>query len=75
MLMSLRSGVGLDGIQKRCSTIVFGELDWSPGIHRQCAGRLDREGQQRQVMAIYLCSESGSDPLIIDLLRLSLQLP
>lgn len=70
MLMSLRSGVGLDGIQKRCSTVVFGELDWSPGIHRQVVGRLDREGQQRQVMAIYLCSESGSDPLIIDLLGL-----
>lgn len=70
MLMSLRSGVGLDGIQKRCSTVVFGELDWSPGIHRQCTGRLDREGQQRQVMAIYLCSESGSDPLMIDLLGL-----
>ena len=70
MIMSLRSGVGLDGIQHRCATVVFGELDWSPGIHRQFIGRVDREGQQRQVMAIYLCSESGSDPLIIDLLGL-----
>lgn len=70
MIMSLRSGVGLDGIQKRCSTVVFGELDYSPGIHHQVTGRLDREGQTRQVMAIYLCSESGSDPLIIDLLGL-----
>lgn len=70
MFISLRSGVGLDGIQKRCSTVVFGELDWSPGIHYQVAGRLDREGQQKQVMAIYLVSDSGSDPLIVDLLGL-----
>lgn len=70
MIMSLRSGVGLDGLQKRCSTVVFGELDWSPMVQRQVVGRLDREGQARQVMAIYLCSDSGSDPLIIDLLGL-----
>lgn len=36
MLMSLRAGVGLEGLQQVCSTVVFGELDWSPGIHDQC---------------------------------------
>lgn len=40
MLMSLRSGSGVDGIQHHCSTVVVGELDWSPGAMEQC---LDRE--------------------------------
>lgn len=70
MIMSLRSGVGLDGLQYRSSIAVAGELDWSPAVHRQFFGRLDREGQTKPVMGIYLCSDSGSDPLIIDLLGL-----
>lgn len=69
-ILSLRSGVGIDGLQHRCSTVVFGELDWSPAVHHQLIGRLDREGQLNQVMAIFLCSDSGSDPLLIDLLGL-----
>ncbi len=69
-IISLRSGIGLDGLQFRCSTVVFGELDWSPQVHYQVTGRLDREGQEEPVMAIYLCSDSGSDPLMIDLLGL-----
>jgi hypothetical protein len=31
MMMSLRSGSGVDGLQEVCYTGVFGELDWSPG--------------------------------------------
>jgi hypothetical protein len=68
MIMSLRSGAGLDGLQKRCSTIVFGELDWSPQVHAQCIARLDRPGQTRQVDAIYLHSDGGSDPSMIGVL-------
>lgn len=49
---------------------MIGELDWSPQVHHQVIGRLDREGQKKPVMAIYLCSDSGSDPLIVDLLGL-----
>lgn len=70
MIISLRSGVGLDGLQYAGSLVVFGELDWSPAVHDQVIGRLDREGQQKQVTAIYLVSNSGSDPLIVDLLGL-----
>lgn len=70
MIMSIRSGVGLDGLQYRCSIGVVGELDWSPAVHRQFFGRLDREGQTRPVMGIYLCSDSGSDPMLVDLLGL-----
>lgn len=69
-IISLRSGVGLDGLQHRCRTVVFGELDWSPQVHTQVIGRVDRDGQPEQVSAYFLVSEFGSDPVIIDLLGL-----
>lgn len=68
LILSLRSGAGLDGLQKRCSTVVFGELDWSPQVHKQVIGRLRRPGQAKQVDAIYLHSDFGSDPLMIEVL-------
>lgn len=68
MIISLRSGEGLDGLQFKCKDIVFGELDWSPAIHNQVIGRLHRDGQTNQVTAHYLVSDGGSDPLLIDLL-------
>lgn len=70
LIMSLRSGAGLDGLQARCSTMVFGELDWSPGVHHQCIGRLDREGQTAPVTAIFLVVEEGSDPPMMEVLGL-----
>lgn len=70
MIMSLRSGAGLDGLQHRASTMVFGELDWSPGVHHQCIGRLDREGQTRPVTAMFLVSNDGSDPPMMEVLGL-----
>lgn len=72
MIISLRSGIGLNGLQERCSLVVFGELDWSPKVHDQVIGRVDRdrdEGEQ-QVTAIFLVTDSGSDPPMIDLLGL-----
>jgi superfamily II DNA or RNA helicase len=70
LIMSLRSAAGLDGLQARCSTIVFGELDWSPGVHHQCVERLDREGQERPVMAMFLVADEGSDPPMMEVLGL-----
>lgn len=69
-IMSLRSGAGLDGLQYRCSTVLIGELDWSPKIHEQIIGRLNREGQEEQITAIYLISNEGSDPPMVELLGL-----
>jgi SNF2 family DNA or RNA helicase len=69
-IISLRSGAGLDGLQHRCKTVVFGELDWSPKVHDQLAARADRDGQAEQVSVFYLVSEYGSDPVIISLLGL-----
>lgn len=71
-IMSLRSGAGLDGLQHRCSTVIFGELDWSPKVHEQIIGRLDREGQLEQITAIYLNADEGSDPPMVELLGLKM---
>jgi SNF2 family DNA or RNA helicase len=68
MLISLRAGAGIDGLQHCCSTVVFGELDWSPGVHEQCVGRVHRDGQQDPVQAYFLISDEGSDPIVSDVL-------
>lgn len=73
LIMSLRSGAGLDGLQTMCRTAVFGELDWSPGVHEQCAGRIHRDGQQEPVAAYFLVSEFGADPIMVDVLGLKRQ--
>lgn len=67
MFMSLRSGAGLDGIQQHCSIAVIGELDWSPGVHHQFIGRLDRDGQPNPVTAFFLVTDDGSDPPMMEL--------
>jgi SNF2 family DNA or RNA helicase len=68
LVMSLRSGAGLDGLQKACRVAVFGELDWSPGMHDQCLGRLHREGQGDPVVGYFLTCEYGSDPTVMEAL-------
>ena len=67
LIMSLRSGAGVDKLQHVCSTVVFGELDWSKRFHDQAIGRVDREGQTQPVTAFFLNSEDGSDPAMVDL--------
>ncbi len=79
-IISLRSGVGLDGLQEICNTVVIAELDWSGQVHQQIIGRARRENEEDQVKdtlegkesvtAIYLVADCGSDPPIIDLLGL-----
>jgi SNF2 family DNA or RNA helicase len=71
-IISLRSGIGLNGLQSRCNTIVIGELDWSPKVHEQLIGRVDRDGRDvsKQVTAIYCVCDYGSDPVIMDILGL-----
>lgn len=73
-IISLRSGAGLDGLQQVCQDMVFGELDWSPKVHDQLIGRLHRDRQDDEdpwnITAHYLVSDSGSDPVMINLLGL-----
>lgn len=70
LLMSLRSGAGVDGLQQVCRTVVFAELDWSPAVHEQCMGRVNRDGQPDPVDAYFLLSEEGTDPIIAPVLGL-----
>lgn len=69
IIISLRSAAGLDGLQFASSTIVHGELDWSPGVHEQCDTRVFRDGQTKPVIAYYLTCDDGSDPIISTVLR------
>jgi hypothetical protein len=68
LMMSLRAGAGVDGLQGVCRTVVFGELDWSAGVHEQNAGRVHRDGQPDSVAAYYLISNYGADPVMVDVL-------
>lgn len=65
LMISLRSGAGLDGLQSVCNTVVFGELDWSPHVMDQVIARVDRDGQTKHVQAFYLTVNDGSDPFIM----------
>lgn len=68
MIISLRSGAGLDGLQDVCRVGVFGEFDWSPGVHEQCMGRFDRDGQDEPTTAYFLMSSVGADPIMAEVL-------
>ena len=69
LILSLRAGAGLDGLQHVCRTPVFGELDWSPMVMHQCVGRLHRDGQPDPVTAYFLVSDEGLDPIMTQVLN------
>lgn len=62
LIMSLRSGAGVDSLQNFCHIGVFGEFDWSYAVHKQCMGRYHRDEQQNPCTSYFLLSNSGSDP-------------
>lgn len=71
LILSLRSGDGLDGLQHVESvTPVIGELDWSPQVIDQCLGRRHRDGLLQKVVAYIAVANEGSDPTIADVLGL-----
>ncbi len=73
IIVSLRAGAGLDGLQHVCRTGVFGELDYTSGVMSQCAGRIFRDGQPDPVTMYYLNSTEGTDPIMIDILGIKKQ--
>lgn len=74
LIMSLRSGSGVDGLQKVASVGVFAELDWSPQVHEQAIGRLRRDGMgDDPPVAYFLVSDDGSDPALMEVLGLKRQ--
>lgn len=66
LIMSLRAGAGLDGLQGSCNIVVFGELDWSPGVHEQNIGRVWRDGQENSVNVYFMVCDEGSDPFMVE---------
>jgi intein/homing endonuclease len=68
LIISNRSGAGLDGLQARCQDFVAGELDWSPQVLKQLVGRLRRYGQEDIVNAHYMIANGGCDPLMVETL-------
>jgi len=70
LIMSLRSGAGVDGLQLASNVAVFGELDWSPQVHEQAIGRLRRDGMgEAPPVAYFLNSTEGSDPALMEALQ------
>lgn len=79
LIISLRSGSGLNGLQNMTKVAVIGELDWSPQVHDQCIGRLNRDLDEdalmlvdpdEPVVAYFLVSRVGADPVMADVLNL-----
>lgn len=68
-MLSLRVATGLNLPRARC--VVFGELDWSPGVHAQCEDRTQRgEATDHEVLCYYLVSDDGMDATMMDSLGL-----
>jgi len=66
LIISLRSGAGLDGLQTRFHTLIVGEMDWAPAVIHQLIGRIDRPGQpEEEITVIFPYVEYGSDPTIM----------
>lgn len=63
------AGVGLDGLQHGCHKVAFAEVPTSPSAAKQCIGRVDRTGQEKDVDAIYLVGEGTSDELALSILK------
>lgn len=50
------------------STVVFGEMFWTPGIMIQAEDRVHRHGQQNNVTVYYLCADKTVDTMLFGLL-------
>ena len=54
-------GEGTDGLQERCSTVVWLSKDDNRLLNEQAAGRLDRQGQKRAVVSYEIIAEDTYD--------------
>eukprot|EP01022_Parablepharisma_sp_SALTPOND_P029228 TRINITY_DN728_c0_g1_i12.p1 TRINITY_DN728_c0_g1~~TRINITY_DN728_c0_g1_i12.p1 ORF type:complete len:603 (-),score=97.59 TRINITY_DN728_c0_g1_i12:519-2327(-) len=51
------------------STVVFAEMNWTPGIMEQAEDRVHRIGQKNSVIIYYLYADNTLDPMIYKLIR------
>lgn len=69
LVISLRSGSGIDGIQYTgCRVVIEVELDWAPNVHDQLRTRVARDGQPDPVVVYTLVIDDGSDPTVADVI-------
>lgn len=69
LVLSLRSGSGIDGLQYTdCRVVVEVELDWAPNVHDQLRARVARDGQPDPVTVYTLVIDDGSDPVVADVI-------
>src|SRR3990167_7724822 len=54
------AGVGINGLQDHCSTVVFAELSWVPGEIGQAVDRCHRIGQTANSVNVYLLHVPGT---------------
>lgn len=54
------AGTGINGLQEVCSTVVFAELDWTPGVMEQAIDRLHRIGQKAGSVTAHLLHAPGT---------------
>jgi SNF2 family DNA or RNA helicase len=54
------AGTGINGLQEVCSSVVFAELDWTPGVMVQAMDRLHRIGQKAGSVNAYLLHAPGT---------------
>lgn len=66
LILSNRSGAGIDGLQYVCRNIVVGEMDWAHGVHEQIGGRVDRDGQTQPTSVYFPVADAGSDPVMAE---------
>jgi superfamily II DNA or RNA helicase len=69
-------GEGTDGLQERCSTVVWLSRDDNRLLNEQAAGRLDRRGQKSSVLSFDILAEDTYDEgqlskLILDQLKMN----
>lgn len=63
------AGVGLDGLQRVCSTVMFIELGWNFSEHEQAEDRVLRVGQESErVMVYYMVAKRSIEQKIIQLI-------
>lgn len=72
-------GEGTDGLQERCSTVVWLSRDDNRLLNEQAAGRLDRRGQKRSVNSYDIIAEDTYDEgqlskLVMDQLQMNASL-
>jgi SWI/SNF-related matrix-associated actin-dependent regulator 1 of chromatin subfamily A len=63
------AGIGVDGLQKAARRLSFVELWWNPSTHFQCEGRLERIGQEREILIDYIVGKGTIEERLCRILQ------